>query len=138
LVDEFKGMEAVQSRKVLVADDEFLIRWSLTQVLSREGFDVISVENGMKAIEAVRAQHFDFVITDLVMPELGGWEVLETARQIHPSPRVIVITAHGSEATQRIAKERGAWAYVEKPYIIDQIKKVLGEVLKEGTGLNLH
>jgi DNA-binding NtrC family response regulator len=109
----------------LVADDEFLIRWSLTQALSQEGHEVISVEDGKKAIEAARSQHFDFIITDLLMPELNGWEVLENVRHTQPPPRVIIITAHGKDDTGRIAKERGAWAYVEKPYIIDKIKDIL-------------
>jgi len=115
----------IQSFKVLVADDEFLIRWSLTQALCQEGYEVISVENGRKAIEVAKAQHFHFIITDLVMPELDGWEVLEMAIQTQPPPRVIIITARGNEDTGRIAKEKGAWAYVEKPYIIDKIKEIL-------------
>jgi DNA-binding response OmpR family regulator len=103
-----------------------LIRWSLTQALCKEGCDVLAVENGQKAIEAVVRQHFDYVITDLVMPEKNGWDVLEMARQIQRPPRVIILTAHGKEDTRSLAKERGAWAYVEKPYIIDQIKGILG------------
>jgi DNA-binding NtrC family response regulator len=102
-----------------------LIRWSLTQALCQEGYEVISVEDGRKAIEAANGQHFDFIITDLVMPELDGWEVLERMKQTQPSPRVIIITARGNEDTGRLAKARGAWAYVEKPYIIDKIKEIL-------------
>ena len=102
-----------------------MIRWSLAQALSQEGYEVISVENGRKAIEAAKIQHFDFIITDLIMPESDGWEVLEMARQTQPQPRVIIITARGNEETGKIAKEKGAWAYVEKPYIIDRIKEIL-------------
>jgi len=115
----------IQSCKILVADDEFLIRWSLTQALCHEGYEVISVENGRTAIEAAKAQRFDFIITDLVMPELDGWEVLEMAIQTQPPPRVIIITAQGNEDIGRIAKEKGAWAYVEKPYVIEKIKEIL-------------
>jgi two-component system, NtrC family, response regulator AtoC len=124
MTDILRGA-AIQSCKVLVADDEFLIRWSLTQALTQEGYEVISVEDGRKAIEAAKVQRFDFIITDLIMPESDGWEVLKTAIQIQPPPRVIIITARGNEDTGRIAKEKGAWAYVEKPYIIDKIKEIL-------------
>jgi two-component system response regulator AtoC/two-component system nitrogen regulation response regulator NtrX len=116
---------AIHSCKILIADDEFLIRWSLTQALSQEGYDVFSVEDGKKAIEAAKVHNFDFIITDLYMPELDGWQVLEMTKQTQPPPRVIIITAKGSEEIGRIAKERGAWAYVEKPYIIDKIKEIL-------------
>ena len=122
----------------MIADDEFLIRWSLSQALSQEGYEVVSVEDGRKAIETVKTQKFDFIITDLIMPESDGWEVLKTAIQIQPAPRVIIITARGSEDTGRIAKEKGAWAYVEKPYIIDKIKEILREVINGGLGPNLN
>ena len=128
--DPLIGSKSIQYR-ILIADDEFLIRWSLTQALSQEGYDVIAVEDGGKAIEAIRAQHFDLIITDLVMPELNGWKVLDILQETHPPPRVIIITAHGREDTERMVKEKGAWAYVEKPYIIDQIKKILREVLSK-------
>jgi CheY-like chemotaxis protein len=116
---------AIPSFKILVADDEFLIRWSLTQALGQEGYEVTAVEDGRKAVEAARSQHFDFIITDLIMPELDGWEVLQMANQSQPPPRVIIITARGNEDTGKLARERGAWAYVEKPYIIEKIKEIL-------------
>jgi DNA-binding response OmpR family regulator len=105
-----------------------LIRWSLTHALSQEGYEVVSVEDVRKAIEAAEAEHFDFIITDLVMPESDGWEVLKTTRQTQSPPLVIVITAKGNEDTEKIAKDRGAWAYVEKPFIIDKIKEIIKSV----------
>lgn len=106
-----------------------MIRWALSQALFQEGYEVVTVEDGKKAIEAVRSHPFDFVITDLVMPELDGWKILEFTRQIQPQPRVVIITAQGKEDTKELAIEKGAWAYVEKPYIIDRIKGILKEVL---------
>ena len=111
--------------RILIVDDELLIRWSLSEALSREGYDVRTVEDGKKAIDAARTEHFDFVITDLVMPELDGWQVLDYFRQVQPQTRVIIITAHGKETLEKIAREKGAWAYIEKPYIIDRIKELL-------------
>jgi DNA-binding NtrC family response regulator len=61
------------------------------------------------------------------MPELDGWKVLEMARHTQPQPRIIIITAKGSADTGSIAKARGAWAFVEKPYVIDNVKKILKE-----------
>jgi DNA-binding NtrC family response regulator len=113
--------------RILIADDEFLTRWSLAQALSREGYEIIAVEDGKKAIEAAKNEHFDFIITDLVMPELNGWEVLETLRETQFPPRVIIITAHGGEDTEKTAKEKGTWAFVEKPYIIERIIRLLKE-----------
>ncbi len=94
------------------------------------------VENGKEAIEVARTQHFDFIITDLVMPELNGWKVLEILQETQPPPRVIIITAYGGEDIESMVKEKGALAYVEKPYIIDPIKKILREALKDEVGSN--
>jgi DNA-binding NtrC family response regulator len=109
----------------LIADDEYLIRWSLSQALVQEGYEVIAVENGKQAVEAVRQDRFDFIITDLVMPELDGWQVLRYARQMDPQSRVIIMTAYGEDGTREVAIKSGAWAYVEKPYVIDKIKRIL-------------
>ena len=72
------------------------------------------------------------------MPELNGWKVLEILQETQPSPRVIIITAYGGEDIERMVKEKGALAYVEKPYIIDPIKKILRKALKDEVGSNLH
>ncbi len=72
------------------------------------------------------------------MPELDGWEVLRVVQQIQPSPRVIVITAHGKEDTGGVAKEKGAWAYVEKPYILDNIIDLLKRALGKQSGYHLN
>jgi CheY-like chemotaxis protein len=74
--DKSKG-EIELTNKVLVADDEFLIRWSLSEALSKEGYEVKIVEDGNKALETINSEFFDFVITDLMMPGINGWEVLE-------------------------------------------------------------
>jgi CheY-like chemotaxis protein len=117
-----------------------LIRWSLSEALAREGYEVITVDDGKKAIEAIRAEHFDFIITDLVMPESDGWEVLDSIRQsqLQPLPRVIIITAHGKDENKKAVLEKGAWAYVEKPYIIDRIKDILKGNYTRLDGLNSH
>ena len=126
----------ISPQKILIADDELLIRWSLSQALAQEGYEVVAVEDGKKAIEALQNGKFDFIITDLIMPELDGWEVLEFVRQTKPPIRVIMITAHGKEDTEKIAKERGAWAYVEKHFIIDKIKDLLKMVRGNHLGYN--
>lgn len=102
-----------------------MIRWSLSQSLFKEGYEVFTVEDGRKAIEVCKEKEFDFIITDLVMPELDGWEFLEGIKKIQASTRVIIITGHGKEDTMRMAKEKGAWAYIEKPYVIERIKDLL-------------
>ena len=73
----------------------------------------------------VKREVYDLVITDLFMPGFEGWEVLETTRQKWPQTRVIIMTSQGQEEIEKMAKERGVWAYVEKPYFIEKIKELL-------------
>lgn len=114
----------ITPHRILIADDESLIRWSLGQALSQKGYEVFSVENGRKAVEAIERQTFDFIITDLMMPDLDGWKVLEAAQRTWPQPRVIIMTAYGKEF-KKMAREKGAWAYVEKPYLAEKIQELL-------------
>jgi DNA-binding NtrC family response regulator len=116
------------NKKILVADDEFLIRWALAQALSEEGYDVKAVEGGEKALEAMKEEGFDFIITDLVMPGKNGWEVLEGAKEEYPKAKVVIITAYGTEDTETVAKEKGAYGYIEKPELIEKIKNLLKSI----------
>jgi CheY-like chemotaxis protein len=112
-------------QKVLVVDDDFLIRWSLSQVLSQAGCEVTTAEDGYKAVQKARDQHFDFVITDLSMPVLDGWKLLETLVGFKVPPKVIVMSADGPTDYRAKLKEKGALAYVEKSCLIDKIVEIM-------------
>ncbi len=112
----------ILGKKILIADDEFLIRWSLSEALSQDGYEVMAVGDGEKALEAIRIVGFDFIITDLVMPGIDGWEVLDRVKEIYPGAKVVIITAHGDRETGVMARERGAYGYIEKPELIDKIR----------------
>ena len=99
--------------KVLVVDDEFLIRSSHGQFLASEGYEVMTAENGLKGLEMAGAEHFDFVITDLSMPGLDGWELLDNLMKFSSPPRVIVITGQDTEGNRRRVQEKGGWGYVD-------------------------
>ena len=121
----FIGRAVIQPQKVLIVDDEYLIRWALAQSLSEAGYEVTAVEDGLKALEAAQKESFDFVVTDLAMPGLDGWQLLEMLLRLQTPPRVIVITVQGEENCQRKVKERGGWAYVEKDRLIPGVREAL-------------
>jgi DNA-binding NtrC family response regulator len=112
-------------RKVLVVDDEYLIRWAISEALKKQGHKTKIVEDGVKALESMEKEKFDFVITDLLMPGTDGWAVLERARTEYPCTKVIIVSAQGSRETEDKAREMGAFGYVEKPDIIDRIKTLV-------------
>jgi len=70
-------------------------------------------------------EHFDFVVTDLAMPGVDGWRVLETLVKMQAPPRVIVMTARPEEHFRRSVKEKGGFAYVEKSRLIEDVKETL-------------
>ncbi len=107
--------------RILVVDDEQIIRESISYVLKREGFSVAEAENGKAAYERLLAEPFDLVITDLEMPEMKGIELLEKVVQINPQTTVIIITAYGSLETAIAALRSGASDYILKPVEFDEL-----------------
>jgi len=118
----------MKPKKILIVDDEYLIRWAMVHTLSDAGYEVAAADDGLKAIEAAREGIFDFVITDLDMPGLGGWELLAMLLDLPIPPRVIVTSACGDRDNVNKVKEKGGWAFVEKSSsLIDGIKETLKE-----------
>ncbi|MCA9710434.1 MAG: sigma-54-dependent Fis family transcriptional regulator, partial [Myxococcales bacterium] len=100
---------------VLVVDDEASIVEALGKVLRKEGLSVITAGNGKAALEVVRRQPVDVMITDLRMPGMGGDDLLKAVKAITPEIEVIVMTAYGTVETAVEAMKRGAYDFISKP-----------------------
>lgn len=106
---------------ILIVDDEDIIRESLSFVLKKEGFEVLEAPNGKVALEIVRKEAIDLVLTDLEMPEMKGIELLEQVSVVSPETLVVIITAYGSIDTAIAALRSGAVDYVLKPVDFDEL-----------------
>jgi two-component system response regulator PilR (NtrC family) len=115
----------MSAARVLVVDDEKSMRDLLTITLERAGHDVTAVEGGEAAIEAIRKESFDGIITDLRMPRVDGMQVLRTARDLSPETAVIVVTAAASTQTAVEAMKLGAYDYITKPFKLDEVNLIL-------------
>lgn len=117
------------AERILVVDDEQIIRESLSFVLKKEGYHVEEAANGREALSKQEDRPFDVVITDIEMPEMRGIELLEHIAKRSPQTFVIIITAFASIETAVAALRKGAYDYVLKPIdfddIIHRIKKLL-------------
>jgi DNA-binding NtrC family response regulator len=117
------------SERILVVDDEEIIRDSLTFVLRKEGYEVDEAKNGLEAFEKVLQISYDIVITDIEMPEMRGTELLTKIAMQSPQTFVIIITAYGSIETAIDALRKGAYDYILKPIEFDdllfRVKKLL-------------
>jgi two-component system response regulator PilR (NtrC family) len=109
------------SERILVVDDEDIIRESLCYILSNEGFQVDQAENGKVAYEKTLENYYDLVITDIEMPQMKGTELLEKVSAVTSSTSFIVITAYGSLDTAIKALRAGAQDYILKPVEFDEL-----------------
>ena len=109
------------SERILIVDDEEIIRDSLTFILRKEGYEVDEAKNGALALEKVMSTPYDIVITDIEMPEMRGTELLDKISLRSPQTFVIIITAYGSIETAIEALRKGAYDYVLKPIEFDDL-----------------
>jgi len=120
--------------KILVVDDEAIMRESLRDWLSDIGHQVLTAENGPQALKVIERRKPDIIITDLVMPGMDGIELLKRAKEISPGIEVIIITAYGSIPTAITAMREGAYDYIEKPFCPEKAELLI-ERLAEHKGL---
>lgn len=107
--------------KILVVDDETIMRNFLVEALTRKGFDVVSAETGEKAFKICQEQSFDLVITDMKMPGLTGLDLLKKIKELAQNTLIIVITAHGTIENAVEAMKMGAFHYLIKPFTIESL-----------------
>jgi len=100
---------------VLLVDDEESILSGVSDYLKKEGYAVSTASSGEEGVDKIKAEHFDLVITDLMMGGIGGLEVLKKAREWDPNIMVMVLTGFGSIDTAIDAMRLGAFDYLQKP-----------------------
>jgi two-component system, NtrC family, response regulator HydG len=113
------------STRVLVVDDDPGVRYTLREVLASDGVEADEAEDGVAALARYDAAPVPLVITDLRMPRMDGMELLGKLLARSPAPRVVLITAHGSERQAVEAMKAGAWDYFRKPFDNDELLAVV-------------
>ncbi len=101
--------------KILVVDDEHLVRWSICRFLEAEGFITVEASSGPEALQCMERDDVSVLITDLMMPGMDGIELIRRARILKPHLAVLVITAVDSPGPIRSAREAGAVQTFTKP-----------------------
>lgn len=116
---------------ILVVDDEPLVRRSLSEFLSLQGYCVSAADNGREALDVLRAYHADIVISDLKMPGVDGLELLKQIKGTYPNTAVIIITGYGSIENAVEAIKKGAYDYVTKPIVDSEIQIVIDRFINQ-------
>ena len=117
--------------KLLVTDDEQGIRQLLTLVFEREGHSVRAAEGGRRALQLLREESADLIISDVKMPDMNGIELLRAARELLPDVAVVMMTAFATVETAREAFKLGADDFIQKPFDVDELKLIVTKALEK-------
>ena len=120
------------SAKILVIDDSALSRRTMRRILETAGYNVIEADEGMAALELYFLEKPELVLLDLVMKGMYGLEVLEKLREMDEGARVIVASADIQSSTRTMVEEAGAFAFINKPFVAEQVLAAVGAALSEG------
>jgi len=116
--------------KILVVDDEDIVRESLRDWLDGVGYKVDIAESGDKALKIIKQKKIKIMIADLIMPGINGIELMKKAREIVPTISTVIITAHGTIQTAITAIREGAYDYVEKPFCPEKVELLIKNLVE--------
>ncbi len=116
-------------QQILIADDDSSMRAALSESLESCGYEVVTADNGIDALQKFREGRFEVVITDMRMPKMSGMDVLRGIKKTSPETPVILITAYGTVNTAVEAMKEGAAEFIMKPFSLDDLEFVVKNVL---------
>ncbi len=118
---------------ILVVDDESTTQDTLGTFLETEGYHVATARSGAEALSRIEAQEFDVIVADVVMPGVGGFEVLERSRVLNPGAAVILMTGHATVEMAIEALRKGACDYLQKPFVLHDLGLCVQRLLRRHT-----
>ncbi|MBI4644758.1 MAG: endopeptidase La [Deltaproteobacteria bacterium] len=120
---------SLQSARVLVVDDEEIARTNLEYILRKEGHQVSGASNGAEAMDMIKAQEYDLILTDLKMERMDGLQLLESAKQLAPHTEIIMVTGYATVSSAVDALKKGAAHYLSKPIKLDELRDTVREII---------
>lgn len=118
-------------KKILVIDDEAIVRLSCERALASEGCEVKTAESGIAGISMLEKESFNLVLLDLKMPNMDGLEVLKIIKERWAETKVIIITGYSTDQTAAETLKLGAHDFIEKPFTPDTLAAAVAEALKD-------
>ena len=117
-------------QRILIVEDETILRQSLAESLTRSGYEVQGVALGEEALKLMAEQDFDLLLLDVHLPGMDGVQVLERVRQVDKQALVIMMTAFGEVEEAVKAMKLGAYDYIHKPFMLDEMRLVLKKAME--------
>ena len=115
--------------RILCVDDEAVILDSFRKILVLDGYSVDTVENGKEALGLIQSHHYDFLFTDLKMPEMSGVDVAKSVKHLRPDIDVVIITGYATVESAVECMKFGAMDYVQKPFTEDELLEFVKKIL---------
>jgi two-component system, NtrC family, response regulator HydG len=125
-------MEAKSKGRILIVDDEMIVRRSLASWFQQEGYSVDVAASGKETLEKLVTLDWDVFLLDIKMPGMDGLELQRKIREIHPQASVIIMTAYASVETAIEAMKQGAYDYIVKPFEPDDLEHIVRNALERG------
>jgi ATP-dependent Lon protease len=126
-----KKLKMSRKPRILVVDDEEIVRRNMSHILLKENYAVQTAEDGYEALSAIEKTEFDVVLTDFKMEKMDGLEVLGKIKAASPSTQVIMITGYATISTAVEAMKRGAFHYIAKPFKLDDVRNIVNQALQK-------
>jgi two-component system, chemotaxis family, chemotaxis protein CheY len=120
------------SQKILIVDDSALSRRTLRRILESAGYEVVEADDGMTALELYFLEKPSLVLLDLVMKGMYGLDVLVKLREMDPKALVVIASADIQSSTRTMVDEAGAQAFINKPFVSEQVIAAVEAALAEG------
>ena len=117
--------------RILFVDDDKDILLMVEQYLQMQGYDVLTVNSGLKALDVIKDQEIDIIFSDYKMPEFNGLELLAAVKQYKPDIEVIIVTGYGSMESAIQAMKFGSYDYMQKPFKLDHLKLIIDRIIEE-------
>lgn len=121
----------MEQHKILIVDDEVNLLESLGDLLSKKGYDVATAKDGLEAMARLECESFQVMIVDLRMPGMSGLELLEKVKSQFPETSVLILTAYGTIKSAVTAVKMGAYDYICKPFMPEEILTAITNILEQ-------
>jgi len=121
----------VEKKTILVVDNGETIRETLVKILEREGYAVLTAEDGQVALEVLREHRVNLILSDVCMPRIDGNKLLKMAKSIYPDVEVILMTGHGKTEMGLEALRAGAFDFIQKPFTKLALNKTIKQALEK-------
>jgi len=120
----------IEETKVLLIDDEEILREMMSMMLASNGYTVVTCKDGKEGVQHFTSGNYDVILTDLVMPKMSGFDVAETVRKFDPHIPIALVTGNALDINVSEVKRRGIDMLLAKPFTYEQLTDLVEDAIK--------